>query len=532
MVPNNLADVFGTVAIGLLTVLVIAALRWVSKNPEEDYFDWLAARPWMPKEKNTFSGLLMVLLAFSIGVVTEGTTDYMTDVETDFETSQPILRPFFWFQGKLTWLMGKEEEHRFRTMFKRGDDGYELTGIGRETFGTRKTWVVRVLGDSRFALAPEKFLNEDLEPKVSAERREVAVKGVQRLYYPAKNWAYTHPNHFVELERVQRRIDWSRSFFLIGAYGLVAVFVLGVVARVRRSKSAGDSVNMARARFAKRTGLLGALLALLCACSNIAYSHSESQFNERAFGYFLSHLGRSDVATAKAPQDGLRWMRSAEYRAQCIQAYSQAFEALEALKANHDARPEGATKPPAVVLDVDDTVLRTVEFNAYLDRYGMDYSDGVWQAWIESRSEPLEPVPGVKEFLGRARDLGVTPVFITNRPSGLQGRTIQDLVARGLAARADLEIGNLLMRTDGSSKESRREKVEERFDVLLLVGDNLADFAKTFEWDEAGTVQRRNRFLEDNDKAIGTRWFVIPNPVYGDWSRVTDSADLKHDDES
>jgi 5'-nucleotidase (lipoprotein e(P4) family) len=77
----------------------------------------------------------------------------------------------------------------------------------------------------------------------------------------------------------------------------------------------------------------------------------------------------------------------------------------------------------------------------------------------------------------------------------------------------------VLVREDGAtaSKESRREKVAARYRILLLVGDNLNDFSDDF----AGkSIAERLVQVDRERAAFGTRFIIVPNPMYGDWENA------------
>lgn len=51
-------------------------------------------------------------------------------------------------------------------------------------------------------------------------------------------------------------------------------------------------------------------------------------------------------------------------------------------------------------------------------------------------------------------------------------------------------------------------------DVILLLGDNLADFTSAFDKKTLVEREKNTNTLVD---AFGKKFIVIPNPVYGDW---------------
>ena len=72
----------------------------------------------------------------------------------------------------------------------------------------------------------------------------------------------------------------------------------------------------------------------------------------------------------------------------------------------------------------------------------------------------------------------------------------------------------MILKTNGSSKELRRQQVAATHEIVMLVGDNLGDFSYLF--DKKSTADReKNVNFSLND--FGKKFIVIPNPGYGDW---------------
>ena len=62
-------------------------------------------------------------------------------------------------------------------------------------------------------------------------------------------------------------------------------------------------------------------------------------------------------------------------------------------------------------------------------------------------------------------------------------------------------------------KTSRRTFVAERYRVIMAFGDNLGDFVSIEDLDAAG----RDAVVDRYASWWGTRWFMLPNPMYGSW---------------
>ena len=216
------------------------------------------------------------------------------------------------------------------------------------------------------------------------------------------------------------------------------------------------------------------------------------------------------------------WMSSAaEYRAVALQTYANARRQLDAVLADRgiagaeEEKNDDPSQPPAVILDLDETSLDNSEFERRMVRIGKTYDDAVWNAWVAEGA--ASAMPGVKEFLAYAQSRGVTPFYITNR----------DLDPEGPGTRANLErlgfplVGeNLLMRGAKpewkSDKSGRRAFVAEKYRVVMLIGDDLNDFVNARDKSQA----EREAIIGRTESRWGTRWFMLPNPAYGDWENA------------
>jgi acid phosphatase len=232
--------------------------------------------------------------------------------------------------------------------------------------------------------------------------------------------------------------------------------------------------------------------------------------------------------TAIAADDNLNavlWIqRSVEYRATAETVYRAASDRLDAaLKdPNWDALVSGerATPsrglPPAVVMDVDETVLDNSPYQARLVREGKEYNEVTWDAWV--REEKALAVPGVVEFARAAQAKGITLIYITNRAEHLIAPTLANLRAVGLPAKDDsvfLGLGTFVAdcEQEGSEKLCRRQLVGRSYRVLMQFGDQLGDFAQIL----ANTPEARAELQTQHRGWFGERWWMLPNPTYGSW---------------
>jgi len=243
----------------------------------------------------------------------------------------------------------------------------------------------------------------------------------------------------------------------------------------------------------------------------------------------LASGGSLAVAQTAAPapqpanneyQEGaILWTQtSGEARALSYQAFALARMVLvQDLKANRRSRLKRA-----VVVDVDETVLDNSTFQATLLKNRQNYDPQLWTQWV-NRAEATA-LPGAVEFLRYAASRGVRVFYITNRKQVEKEATAANLKKLGFP---DVSDETLLVRTDtgGSSKEPRRLSVSARHRIVLLMGDNLNDFAEVF--DKSRTVADRLAAVEQNRDQFGSRFIVLPNVLYGDWESALYGYDSK-----
>jgi len=210
----------------------------------------------------------------------------------------------------------------------------------------------------------------------------------------------------------------------------------------------------------------------------------------------------------KLIQAVLWYQHSAEMKALYYQGYNIAISEINAYKSDSEELP------PAVVLDIDETVL---DNSAQSGRQVLDnvpYSEELWDQWC--KLEEAVPLPGALEFTSHAKELGIEVFYITNRKEHLKDVTIANLEKFGFPY-ADEE--HVLPRIEGSSssKNERRAAVAGNYRILLLLGDNLGDFDGMFD---DRSVKEGCDAVENARDEFGTRFIIFPNPIYGAWERA------------
>lgn len=215
------------------------------------------------------------------------------------------------------------------------------------------------------------------------------------------------------------------------------------------------------------------------------------------------------------------WVQtSAEYRALTEQAYRAAETSLSEALADSSwtasLEQEGSFGhlPPAVIMDVDETALDSTEFQRQAIESG-GFDPQAWEEWVASANAPA--MPAALEFARRAHELGITLFFVTNRDRDQEEASRRNLAAVGFPLESDRDT--VLMRNEreewGKDKASRRRAIAAEYRILLLIGDDLNDFAEA-PADRAHRLELATRF----DPYWGRRWIILPNPIYGSWERA------------
>ena len=220
---------------------------------------------------------------------------------------------------------------------------------------------------------------------------------------------------------------------------------------------------------------------------------------------------------------GTLWVQTAgEYEALSAQAFRQATDrmkeglvdagwtaALEQMESNTRGLP------PAVIVDVDETMLDNSPYQAQLVADGGAFDNEHWNAWC--RKAEAKALPGAKGFAREAAALGVTIFYVTNRDSEVEEATRANLESEGFPFPNDDTLDVLMTKGEndwGSDKTTRRAEVAKTHRILLLLGDDLNDF---FSGARADNPEERRAIANEHRAMWGRGWIVLPNPLYGSW---------------
>ena len=199
------------------------------------------------------------------------------------------------------------------------------------------------------------------------------------------------------------------------------------------------------------------------------------------------------------------WMQNAgEYEALCYQAFNAAKQAV-------DEASESQTKPWAVVVDLDETMLDNSPYAGWQVLNGKPYEPKTWIEWCQAVETTA--LPGAVDFANYVVAQGGALYYISNRQNETFEATLENLKLLGFPR---VNTDTLLLRTETSNKQARFKKVTDAgYRIAVILGDNLNDFPEIETYREGNTERRV--IVSANQAAFGHRFIVFPNPSYGDW---------------
>ena len=185
-----------------------------------------------------------------------------------------------------------------------------------------------------------------------------------------------------------------------------------------------------------------------------------------------------------------KWiLKSREYEILCKQIFNSSLNILKKNIKNN--------KNPAIVMDIDETVLNNITFQ--IENKG-NFCENKWEKWV--LKEKCTLIPGVKSYISEIRKLDIQIIYISNRKHDLLIPTINNFKKLKIYNYNDIF---LLQANIQDTKEIRRKEIKNKigrmknfpeFNVLQYLGDQYEDFESL------------------DSELFGFKNFLLPNPVY------------------
>lgn len=214
----------------------------------------------------------------------------------------------------------------------------------------------------------------------------------------------------------------------------------------------------------------------------------------------------------------LWFQKSGEAKALYYQGYNIGKVRLDDIL---NKRPKNKKSQPAIVLDIDETILDNSPYLSWFVLNGQG-SPFDWSVWF-NRGE-AKALPGAIEFLRYADAKGVAIYYISNRMERQKASTMKNL--RKVGAPQVNQRHVLLQQPGEKGKEGRRQEVSKSNEIVLYFGDNLRDFSGFDNLSVSGRMEAVDKRKED----IGRSLIVFPNPMYGDWEEAIYNYDFRKTD--
>lgn len=203
---------------------------------------------------------------------------------------------------------------------------------------------------------------------------------------------------------------------------------------------------------------------------------------------------------------------SAEVKALRLQAYKQARGNIDQLISNGNM-----PSSPAVVLDIDETILDNMPAGAYQITSNNGYNSKDFVEWT-TKAE-CKDIEGSVDFINYAQSNGVEIFLISNRSKEEMEATIINLKAVGVNVPED----HIMLKEDSSNKQKRMDEVEKNYNVIMYIGDNASDFGGEYN---KKSNKERSKIVMDNKDNIGVKYIALPNPTYGDFDGAINGYDF------
>lgn len=230
--------------------------------------------------------------------------------------------------------------------------------------------------------------------------------------------------------------------------------------------------------------------------------------------------GQKDTLDHPTTSATLWVQNSAEYQALTTMVYKTALSnlALAIEDSYWTAYPNQENQAirkltPAIILDVDETVLNNAAFQARMIKQNSSFDPEKWNNWVMEAKAGA--IPGALEFTKRAAKEGVLIYYITNREAKVEEGTRKNLAKLGfpLAQNGDRILSKNERPNWTSAKTERRAFVAQNHRILMLFGDDLNDFISAKDMSQ----KKRTQLVEEHKDKWGEQWFILPNPTYGSW---------------
>ncbi len=206
---------------------------------------------------------------------------------------------------------------------------------------------------------------------------------------------------------------------------------------------------------------------------------------------------RAEEIVANDLLEATLWtQRSVEFKGNALTVYALAKIRLDQALADKkwtaapvEQKGDFQNLPPAIVLDVDETVLDNSLYQVWNIKAGKSFSLKTWNEFCAAQVS--RAIPGAVEFTKYADSKGVKVFYVSNRDVVTEKDTRENMQKLGFPMGGNVDT--FLMQNEqkdwGSKKGTRRAFLAKDYRILLEFGDNFGDFDDRYASSEADRAQ-------------------------------------------
>ncbi len=289
MFDINILEIFNSVGVGIAAFLLIAYFCFLipklfiaDRYNQYDFIKWFKTVMRRDYSKSGYA-IIVTVAIYCLGLIIQDFTDFMSDSDS---SKNPLVKLF-----QKSHLLKSETEIRKSVLI---DDDNSFTGLGNEILTNPALYANRSV-----------YTNLDELPKDQLENCknfhdcqnvcDSVNNFINSIYYNAKNWCYLYsPTAHKELAFIQSRIDFSRSIFILSLASflcLIIVFIIYYLKElIKGKKSFLIQQNSLKSKKVYYPRLSLIVLIPMILVSRECFIAEEINFDERAFGYYRSHI--------------------------------------------------------------------------------------------------------------------------------------------------------------------------------------------------------------------------------------------------
>lgn len=285
MLPGNIQDIFGSLVVGifffLISIIIYHTVKSIFKSNhnkgKNSFHKWLKENILPIK---TFSGLVLFIIFYSVGVLIEDITDSVTEDTERYQNSILFDYP--------RDLLGEEYKNRLQAIL---DENGDISTLGKEIINNDS--LINILAKKSNTTAFYYRLKY-IKIYYLFKNKSNLEYFINDVYFLSKNWAYKQSTYFNELELIQNRINLGQGLFYLSYwFSLMVLLILLILPRINYTFERTIFIWNLRYQGIKLFGLL-IFLITIAMISRITYKNSEKLHSQRAIGYFSTYLRLSE----------------------------------------------------------------------------------------------------------------------------------------------------------------------------------------------------------------------------------------------